>query len=176
MISPKLNLYLLLVALGACLSIASCDLVKDNSESESFSYTIQQNKEITIDTTQRPSTDNTQTLLKLSINTGDNLLFKYNRTVTPPSNITDAGLSESIFFELPPNNEQFEYTDSELTQISTYYTRGCFCRIIGALPLTDGYIKGDKIGGIIWKVEASLKTESEFETHEVTFDNVFIAE
>lgn len=176
MISSKLNIYLLFVALGACLSIASCDLLKENSESESFSYTIQQNKEITIDSTQRPSADSTRTLLEHSIKTGDNLLFKYNRTVTPPSNITDAGLSESIFFQLPPNKQQFEYTDSQLTQISTYYTRGCFCRIVGALPVTDGYIKGAKIGGTLWKVEASLETKSKFETHEVAFDNVFIAE
>jgi len=176
MSSSTLTAYYLLWSLTVCLIFTSCDTLGNDSQPDTFSYSIQNNKQLGIDSTEMQSGNTLKTILRISIEDGNNRVFKYQRTTHPPENLMDAGFSESLYFQLPAEKEQFSYEDEQLKQLDTYYTRSCFCRIIGALPVSEGYIKGTKLGGTIWKIKGSIKTGTTFETREVTIDNIFIAQ
>jgi hypothetical protein len=172
--SAKTVLYITLL-LGLLMS--GCNLAgTDVDFTESFSYTVKNNKQLTVDTLQQQLGDSTRTLLQLSIVDGNNRLFTYYRQVKAPKNVADGGFSEYLYFQLPPNKKQFSYQGDELTKINAYYRRGCFCRRLGALPVHEGYIRGEKISGPIWKVEVSVQIDKGIEgTSQIYFDEIYIA-
>ena len=160
------------------LLLGACNLAGTNDDfTKSFSYTVKDNKQLTVDTLQQQLGDSTRTLLQLSIEDGNNRLFTYHRQVKAPKNVSDGGFSAFLYFQLPPDKKQFFYQDDELTQINTYYRRGCFCRRLGALPVHEGSIRGEQISGPIWKVKVSVQVDKGIEgTTQIHFDEMFISE
>ncbi|MDZ7683555.1 MAG: hypothetical protein U5J63_18050 [Fodinibius sp.] len=171
---PNIQLFCATLLLG--LLLGACNLAAtDDEATESFSYTVQEEKQIIIDTTQRQLGDSTRTLLQLSIEDGDKRLFTYNRSRKQPENVTDGGFSAYLYFQLPPHKQQFSYQDDELTQINTYYRQSCFCRRLGAIPVSEGYIRGEQLSSSIWKVTALVQIDKGIEgISQIRFDDIFI--
>lgn len=167
---------MLCMVMGLCLAIISCDLTKSDSgpQPDTYSYTVRPDKKITIDTLDTQPPDSSL-MLQLTVIEGNRRVFKYNRTTHPPKNLMDAGFSESVYFELPPGKEAFDYAGDELRQINTYYTQSCFCEWTGALPISKGHIRGEKISGPIWSVKGTIYPASAYANSKISFDGIFIA-
>lgn len=158
--------------------LASGCKLADNKDSfeESFVYSFQTDQQIVVDTTEQPVGDSTETFLDISTEAGDQLVFKFQKTVTPPPTVEDGGSSKTVHFQIPRDADEFSLEDGELNQADVFFERGCFCPFIGALKIEEGFIRGQKLSGNIWTVSASLQTETESESFHVEFDGTFIQE
>jgi len=170
----------LFIAFGLWLGISGCEINREPDFTISYSYEVQQNKKIvTGSREQNYGADSTYTVTTLSLEEGDNIVFHYQKNVTARPGIVDGGYSRSIYLEIPAGTKQFEFHDTKLRQVNTYFTRGCFCPVIGAIPVTDGFIRGEQISGNLWVIAASLKINPTVatafrESYEVEFDEIFI--
>jgi hypothetical protein len=109
----------------------------------------------------------------VSPQSGTNLVFHYEKRVTPPSNILDGGSISTVYFQLPSETSTFTFEGEELTNADVYFQRGCFCPIIGALEVGNGVIEGQKLSENLWSVSASLQPEGPRTTYEIKFEGVF---
>lgn len=162
-------------AFGLCALTASCDLFNGRSFSETFSFDINPQSEISFETIDRQvALDSSITVYHFTIEPGDEITFKYQRNLIPPDNVTDAGLVETLVFQIPANTDSFEYRDNRLLEANTFYRRGCFCPESGAgFKIEDGFIRGEMLSANIWFIEASVTAETYNQTVEVPFDGVF---
>ncbi|MGK7370271.1 MAG: hypothetical protein ACNS64_08645 [Candidatus Halalkalibacterium sp. M3_1C_030] len=155
--------------------IASCNITGDDSFTETFIYSINRQSEIVSDTTSRQvGPDSTITVYTFSIELGSSLVFEYRRNVRAPENVTDAGLTETLVFQIPPGVDNFEFIDDELTEASTFYSRGCFCPESGAgFRVMDGFIEGESLSANIWFVRADVSISGYGREFDVTFEHIF---
>ena len=162
--------------LVGCLSIfiVSCDLSKDDEFKETYTYSFQQDKQLVVDTTSQQITeDSTQTTLNISSQLGTNLVFHYEKRVTPPPTVMDGGSITTVYFQVPTGSSTFTFEGEELKNANVYFQRSCFCPIIGALKVENGIVKGQKLSENLWSVSASLQPEGPKTTYEINFEDVF---
>lgn len=158
------------------LLISGCEL-SENSDSfeKSFVYSYQKNQEIKVDTVDwQAAEDSSKTLLDVSTNRGNHLVFKFQKIITAPPNVADGGSTMTVYFQISPDTKEFNYENDELKQAKVFYERACFCPFIGALQIKEGYIRGQQLSNNIWTVSASLQTESRNESFDIQFDGNFI--
>lgn len=157
------------------LLIVSCDLSKNEEFEETYTSSFQQDKQIVVDTTERQITeDSTQTMLRVSSQSGNDLVFHYEKRVTPPPTVMDGGSITTIYFQIPSGTEKFRWEGDELTNANVFFQRSCFCPIIGALKVENGTIEGQKLSENLWSVSASLQAEGPIATYETKFEGAFI--
>jgi hypothetical protein len=167
--------YAKLLLLGCfCVFIVSCDLSTDDEFKETYTYSFQQDKQLVVDTTsQQISEDSTQTILNISSQSGTNLVFHYEKRVTPPPTVMDGGSITTVYFQVPTGTSRFTFEGEELTNANVYFQRSCFCPIIGALEVEKGMVEGQKLSENLWSVSASLQPEGPRATYEINFEGVF---
>lgn len=173
---PMLNSYSHLFYLG-CLFflVLSCELSENNKFEETYTYSFQKDKQIVVDTTARQITDDsTATTISISLQPGNDLVFHYEKRVTPPPEVMDGGSITTVYFQVPPNTEQFMYEGKELTNANVYFMQSCFCPIIGALKVESGTLEGQKLSDNLWSISASLQPEGPNATYDVQFEGAFI--
>ncbi|MDZ7658726.1 hypothetical protein [Fodinibius sp.] len=155
--------------------IVSCDLSKNEEFEETYTYSFQKDKQLVADTTIRQITkDSTQTLLNVSSRPGNNLVFHYEKRVTPPPNVMDGGSITTVYFQIPPESSTFSLEGAELTNANVYFQRSCFCPIIGALKVGNGVLEGQKLSDNIWSITASLQPKGPNTTYTVEWNKIFI--
>ena len=167
--------YLKLVLLG-CLSIvmASCDLSNSEEFEETYTYSFQQDKQLVVDTTSRQATgDSTQTILSVSSQSGDNLVFHYEKRITAPPGVMDGGSVTTVYFQISPKTERFTFEGTELTNANVYFQRSCFCPLIGVLKVESGLIEGQKLSETLWSISASLQQKGPETTYDIKFEGTF---
>ena len=167
----------LLLAIAFCLLISACENTFNEGYTTSKSYSFQKDRQIVVDTSQQVVTeDSTQRLFHARIEEGDKLVFIYKFTRKAPPNIADGDFAEYIRFEVPTDRTSFDWESTDLTNRHVFYSRGCFCPIIGSLEVTKGYLRGEQLSNRHWVVNASLETSSKItdETFEVSFSDVFV--
>lgn len=168
------GILILFVSIGLCTLTTSCYQPHD-SFSETYSFDIHAQSEIFSDTTSRQITqDSSLTVYNFSIQPGDSMVVEYMREVNPPDNVTDAGLVETLVFQIPPDTDFFELNDEELLQANTFYRQSCFCPLSGAgFKVDSGLIQGEMLSANIWFIEGSVHVDTYNRAVEVTFDGVF---
>lgn len=155
--------------------LVSCDLSKKDEFDESYIYSFQKGKQLIVNTTTREiADDSTQTILNVTSKAGNNLVFHYEKKVTPPPQVMDGGSIRTIYFEIPPDAEKFTFEGTDLTNGNIYFSRSCFCPIIGALKVENGLIEGQKLSENLWSVSASLQPKGPKKSYSVEFSSVFI--
>ena len=157
------------------LVLCSCDVLEKDTTEKTYSFSYQQDRQIVVDTTQEQwSEDSTRTLLNANMQPGNDLVFRYKYRETPPKNVLDGGFSEELLIQVPASSKQFKFTDYELKQAPIYYKRGCFCPRIGSLNADSGHISGQKINPNMWKINADVIVQNQYERRKVSFDDIFI--
>lgn len=170
------NSYSKLLLLG-CISIllVSCDLSKDEEFKETYTYSFQQDKQLVVDTTSQQITeDSTQSILNVSSEAGNHLVFHYEKRVTPPPNVLDGGSTTTVYFQIPTGTSTFKLEGAELANANVYFQRSCFCPVIGALKVENGRIEGQKLSENLWSISGLLESEGPRTTYETKFEGVFI--
>ena len=157
-----------------CFLAVSCDSLNDDF-TETFTFDVKEEATIKSDTTSRVvAPDSSITVYTFSIQPGDSVVFNYERDVEPPDNVTDAGLVETLVFQIPQDVNSFELRDEELPKANTFYSRGCFCPLSGAgFKVDNGLIQGEMLSANIWFVQADVIVKAANRTFEVQFDGVF---
>lgn len=154
---------------------SSCSISGEDSFRETFDYSIHRQSEIASDTTGRQiSPDSSITVYNFSIKPGSNLVFEYERNVHPPEDVTDAGLVETLVFQIPTGINTFEFRDEELNEAHAFYSRGCFCPESGAgFRVMDGFIEGETLSANIWFVRADVSISGYGQNFDVKFEHIF---
>jgi len=170
------NNYSKLLLLGCfAIFLVSCDLSKSDEFQEEYTYSFQKDKQLVVDMTSRQITeDSTQTLLNVSSQSGNNLVFHYEKRVTPPPNVMDGGSITTVYFQIPAEASTFTFEGAELTNANVYFQRSCFCPIIGALKVENGVLEGQRLSDNIWSISASLQPQGPRETYSVEWNKTFI--
>lgn len=173
---PVFKSYAKLFLLGCfSLLIVSCDLSKNEEFEETYTYSFQKDKQLVVDTTERQITeDSTQTMLGVSSQSGNDLVFQYEKRVTTAPSVMDGGSITTVYFQVPTGTSTFTLEGEELRNTKVYFQRSCFCPIIGALKVESGIIEGQKLSENLWSVSASLQSEGPRTTYETKFEGVFI--
>lgn len=170
----------LLSIIGLGLSISGCEINKKDKFTTSYTYSVVPNRQITIGNREISyGQDSTYTVNTLSLQKGSNIVFQYEKKETAPPEVMDGGYYQTVYLEIPAGTTEFEFRDSELSQAKTYFKRECFCSMIGAIPVTQGFVRGEQISGNLWIISASLNITSSVapqfeESYKVTFDDIFI--
>lgn len=168
------SLLALFIAMALCILAVSCGS-SDDDFSESFTFDVREQSTIESDKTSRQvASDSSVIVYNFSIQPGDSVVFKYQRDVDPPDNITDAGLIETLVFQIPANVTSFELRDEELPGARTFYRRGCFCPLSGAgFKVDNGLVQGEMLSANIWFVQADLTVDAINQSFDVQFKGVF---
>lgn len=171
-----LNSYLHLFYLGCFLFLVfSCELSENNKFEETYTYSFQKDKQIVVDTTASQITDDsTATILSISSQPGNNLVFHFEKRVTPPPEVMDGGSITTVYFQIPTDTEKFTFKGEELTNANVYFKESCFCPMTGALKVENGVLEGQKLSDNLWSVSASLQPEGPNATYDVQFEGAFI--
>jgi hypothetical protein len=114
---------------------------------EKFSYDLLPDKKITISSGQQP---------RISIESGDKLVFNYTRTGRDCKNIADDEVSEILVFEIPKTDNSFEVSGAALGTINCHSQVSCFCANVNAVAINTGKIKGTKTAANKWAVEVDV--------------------
>ncbi len=100
--------------------MTSCS--KENEEY--FLYNFSENKQLNIETYD-------ESYMKYgNIEEGSNLVFEYEYSAEDEVNVSDDEYSEFIRFEINPSLTEFNYQDSELSDIKAVFSKSCFCFLI----------------------------------------------
>ena len=155
--------------------ITSCGVTGEDEFRETFRFDVHSQSEIVSDTTSRQvGPDSTITVYNFSIELGSSLVFEYGRNVHPPDNVTDAGLSETLVFQIPADSKSFELMDTQLQGAEVFYRRGCFCPESGAgFKVERGSIEGKKLSANIWFVRADVNISGFGRNFDVAFEHIF---
>jgi len=164
-----------LFALALFLLLTSCGVTGEGEFTETFTFDVQGQSEIVSDTTGRQvAPDSIITVYNFSIEPGSSLVFEYGRNVHPPKNVTDAGLLETLVFQIPTGSDTFELTGNQLSEAQSFYRRGCFCPESGAgFMVSDGFLEGEKLSANIWFVRADVVITGFRQNYEITFEHIF---
>ena len=164
----------LLCAIGFSAVATSCDQ-PDDSFSETYSFDIHPQSEIFSDTTSRQVTQDSSVIVySFSIQSGNSMVFEYQRDVIPPETVLDGGLIETLVFQVPSNSDSFEFRDEQLSNTGTFYRRSCFCPLSGAgFKVNDGLIEGEALSANIWFVKADVSVSAHQQTYNLQFESVF---
>ncbi|MRI01663.1 hypothetical protein GH721_14055 [Kriegella sp. EG-1] len=116
---------------------------------DTYSYTFQENAELTI----LPINEDSY-MKNSTIENGNNIVFTYEYIADDAEIIADDEYSEIIRFEIEPGLTEFNYTDEELSAISTVYSEYCFCAFFDESKNTSpkGSISGKKISETQWDI------------------------
>ncbi|HLR31053.1 MAG TPA: hypothetical protein VK074_01095 [Fodinibius sp.] len=169
---------LALLASLMLLLFTSCNITDSDQPRDSYSYALHKQAAIAVDTTQRPAgEDSTTTVTSFSIAPGNNKVFAYKHNVNPPEGLADAGLTETLVFQIPSQIDSFEWSGQNLQEHSVWYKRSCFCPLSGAaFEVTKGSIRGDKLSAVHWIVRANITVESPAGRFKIAFDEPFYVE
>jgi len=99
--------------------------------------------------------------IQFKLKEGKNLVFhfEYTRHVSPL--ITDAGYSESIYFEVKSGCKSFLIREEDLEDSGAIFGRFCFCPDFGYFRISQGCIFGNKINDRTWNVSLNLTATSQ---------------
>ncbi|MDX1586133.1 MAG: hypothetical protein R3222_05295 [Balneolaceae bacterium] len=159
------------------LLFTSCNPSGEEEFRETYIFEATSQSSVIYESTSRQvGPDSVITVYEFSIDTGSNLVFEYGRKVHPPENITDAGLAETLVFQIPPDTDTFDISGNQLEEARAFYRRGCFCPESGAgFKATEGFIEGERLSANIWFVRAdvTISTYRQDQDHKVQFEHVF---
>jgi hypothetical protein len=137
------------ILLITSLVLTSCS--KENEEY--FLYNFSENKQLNIETYD-------ESYMKYgNIEEGSNLVFEYEYSAEDEVNVSDDEYSEFIRFEINPSLTEFNYEDSELSDIKAVFSKSCFC---GFNYDSDkdveptGTISGKKISQTEWNISIDV--------------------
>ncbi len=155
--------------------VISCGVTGEDEFRETYIFDVHNQSEIVSDTTNRQvGPDSTVTVYNFSIEPGSSLVFEYGRNVHPPDNVTDAGLTETLAFQVPADSESFKLKETQLQEAEVFYRRGCFCPESGAgFKVERGYIEGEKLSANIWFVRADVTISGFGQNFDVAFEHIF---
>ena len=148
--------------------ITGCEK-KDNSgcSGQQYSYTFNNNKQI--DTVRHSSGS-----FFATINSGSNLVFKYEYISSVCASIADDGHTDVLIFEIPAGSTSFELKQPvDFQNSKCYFTRTCFCANVSS-RLVTGTINGTRLFNNRWSVNASV-TEP-VNNISVSFNKQFVLE
>lgn len=164
-----------ILAASSLLVLSSCGISEDDEFTETYTFDISRQSEIRSDTTERQvAPDSVITVYNFSIESGPNLVFEYRRSLNPPENILDAGLVETLVFEIPEGQHTFSFSGNQLSNAEAFYRRGCFCPESGAgFRATDGFIEGEQLSANIWFVRTDVMIPGYGQEYRVEFEHTF---
>ena len=158
----------------ACFAVSACEAPGDTGFEEKYHYGFRQNARLVADTTSEPfSEDSTRKLLHISIEPGSKVAFRYRFESIAPPNVADGYFSETVYFQHDTGSDSFRLEGEELSQASAFYTRSCFCPIIGALEITEGFIEGEKLSENLWFITADVTAVHNGQAKTVSFRHAF---
>jgi hypothetical protein len=114
---------------------------------EKFSYDLSPDKKIKILPGQQS---------RISIESGDKLVFNYTHTYRDCKNIADDEGSELLVFEIPKTDNSFDVSGAALSTINCHSQLSCFCTNVNAIAINTGKIKGTKIAANRWMIDADV--------------------
>jgi len=132
-----------------CTLVFSCT----KKSEETYSYTFQENAQLTIEPYYEGSYMKNGTVTQ-----GNNLVFTYRYEAEDEINVADDEYSEVIQFEIEPTSNEFDYSDNELVGIKAVYTESCFCDFTDETKNTSpqGNIRGKKISETEWDISIDV--------------------
>src|SRR5699024_6030982 len=169
-VKPRYNLPMVtLLAYSMLLLLTSCNISDSDQTRDSYFYALHKQAAIAVDTTQRlVGEDSSTTITTFSTIPGNNKVFAYKHNVNPPEGLVDAGLTETLVFQIPSQIDRFEWSEQKLQDHSAWYKRSCFCPLSGAaFKLTSGTIRGEKLSAAHWIIRADITIESPTGRHEI---------
>ncbi|MEM8928131.1 MAG: hypothetical protein AAGC45_08000 [Bacteroidota bacterium] len=103
-----------------------------------------------------------------SIENGENLVFDYGVFSDPEEDVVDDASSTSLFFEIPPTLDAFEYRNEELGEINCYFFLGNseFSITEG---VSEGTISGNRINNSSWEIAIDVAVD----TREINVTGIF---
>ena len=129
--------------------MTSCS--KENEEF--FLYNFSENKQLNIETYD-------ESYMKYgNIEEGSNLVFEYEYSAEDEVNVSDDEYSEFIRFEINPSLTEFNYQDSELSDIKAVFFKSCFCFFDYDSDKDvepTGTISGKKISQTEWNISIDV--------------------
>ncbi|MBN2732461.1 MAG: hypothetical protein JXR26_08540 [Balneolaceae bacterium] len=166
---------LLFASIILAITSSSCDVSNDGRFTDTYTYKIQRESVIVVDSVDRPAgEDSTITTASFSVEPGNNTVFTYTHNRNSPDGIADAGLAETLIFQVPEGTVEFEFQGEELRQATALYKRSCYCALSGAaLEVTTGTIRGEQLSAIHWIIFADVTIESAIGTFDVAFEQPF---
>lgn len=153
----------------------SCGITGEDEFTETYTFDAYNQSAILSDTTSwQVAPDSVITVYSFSIGDGSNLVFEYGRSVHPPENILDAGLNETLVFQITEGLDTFAYSGIQLAEGQIFYRRGCFCPESGAgFKATEGFIEGERLSANLWFVRADVLISGYRQNYRVQFEHTF---
>ena len=135
------------------LIFTSCSKENEEYNEEYLLYNFSENKQLNIETSDG-------SYMKYgNIQEGSNLVFEYKFLAEDIVNIADDEYSESIRFEINPSLTEFNYQDSELSDIKAVFSKSCFCFFDYDSDKDvepTGTISGKKISQTEWNISIDV--------------------
>jgi len=69
---------------------------------------------------------------------GESMVIHFTYEKVSPDGISDGGLTETLFFEIPQNTDYLHLKDQELQSIKLLWGQHCFCPDAGYFPVSIG--------------------------------------
>ncbi|CAM1350351.1 hypothetical protein [Tenacibaculum crassostreae] len=135
--------------------INACSSNEDNIEKDTYTYSFYKNSKLTINEVEDSY------MKEGKIDSGDKLVFKYLFSAYDNKEVADDEFnSEVIMFEIDPNISSFTYSDSQLLDIKSVFTKYCFCVFSNEQTDKDvaptGTISGTKISDKYWDIKINV--------------------
>lgn len=86
---------------------------------------------------------------------GDKLVFAYEYNKKDKENIADDEYTEYIYFEIDPEADSFEFSDSTLASCNLVMQPICYCLSGYGIPVS-GTLSGTKLSEERWQVELDV--------------------
>jgi hypothetical protein len=99
------------------------------------------------------------------VKSGNKLVFHFEFNKHTQPYITDAGYSESIYFEVEPEGNTFLISQEDLEGANALFNRSCFCPEVGYFRITEGCIYGYKVNEKTWNISLNLTASSASSTY-----------
>jgi hypothetical protein len=110
------------------------------------------------------------------IEQGNSTAFEYIYTSAQDENVSDDGYTEIIVFDIDPSLTSFSYEGDLLQDIHAHFYRGCFCPNTGSVPVSEGFIRGEKLNDQEWQISMDITFSFGNERQTRTVNAVFTTE